>query len=142
MALTVDGCVSSLIGFGYEFNLREDGAVSVKQPAKRNPLAAEMMAYLALHKEEVRVAVHARQAFQTEIPVAPPDAVGDMNALPVVLPEPDAGGWVKLEGVPPDVAFAAGALIKQGKAELIGQVIYRRISNVFDLTYKVLEVGK
>lgn len=136
MALTVDGCVSSLVEMGYVFSRRDDGSVAVKQPAKRNPLAAEMMAYLALHKEEVRAVVQAREAVQTQLPV---DLGRDMSVLPIKLPEPDAGGWVVLEGVPPMVAFAAGDLIKQGKAELIGKVIYRRRSNVFDLTYKLLE---
>ena len=139
VALTVDGCISALVDLDYVFSLREDGAVTVKQPAKRNPRAAEMMAYLALHKEEVRAVVQARETVQTQLPV---DPGGDMDVIPIKLPEPDAGGWVVLEGVPPMVAFAAGDLINQGKAELIGKVIYRRISNVFDLTYKVLEVGK
>lgn len=125
MALTVEGCVANLVGMGYVFTWREDGSVSVKQPAKRNPRAAEMMAYLALHKEAVRAAVRDREEVQTQISISP---------------APDAGGWIVLEGVAPEVAFTAGALIKAGKAELIGKVIYRRRSNVFDLTYKLLEV--
>ena len=56
-----------------------------------------------------------------------------------VLPEPDADGIVRLVRVPPEVAFAAGELINDGKAELIGNVIYRRLSNVFDVTYRVFE---
>jgi len=60
---------------------------------------------------------------------------GDQN----VLPEPDAEGIVRLVGVPPEVAFAAGDLINDGKAVLIGKVIYRRLSNVFDVTYRVVE---
>ena len=60
-------------------------------------------------------------------------------ASPVVLPEPDADGIVRLVRVSPEVAFAAGDLINDGKAELIGNVIYRRLSNVFDVTYRVFE---
>jgi hypothetical protein len=60
-------------------------------------------------------------------------------ACAAALPEPDADGIVRLVRVPPEVAFAAGDLINDGKAELIGQVIYRRISNVFDVTYRVFE---
>ncbi len=60
-------------------------------------------------------------------------------ASPVVLPEPDADGIVRLVRVSPEVAFAAGDLINDGKAELIGKVIYRRLSNVFDVTYRVFE---
>ena len=56
-----------------------------------------------------------------------------------VLPEPDADGIVRLVRVPPEVAFAAGELINDGKAELIENVIYRRLSNVFDVTYRVFE---
>jgi hypothetical protein len=123
----VEGCVSALADLGYVFSRREDGSVAVKQPAQRNPRAAEMMAYLALHKEEVRAVVRDREEVQMQL---------------TMKPEPDAGGWIVLEGVTPEVAFAAGELIKQGKAELIGRVIYRRRSNVFDLTYKMLEVGK
>jgi hypothetical protein len=61
-----------------------------------------------------------------------PDAGG------VVLPEPEADGVVRLVRVSPEVAFAAGDLINDGKAELIGNVIYRRLSNVFDVTYRVV----
>jgi hypothetical protein len=60
-------------------------------------------------------------------------------ASAAALPEPDADGIVRLIRVPPEVAFAAGDLINDGKAELIGQVIYMRISNVFDVTYRVVE---
>ena len=163
MGLTVEGCVSSLVEMGYVFSRRDDGVVTVKQPAKRNPRAAEMMAYLALHKEEVRAVVRARDEVQMRIPVAP-DVVIDAEAPPdwdqrvinsdldspervdqiraavgVTLPEPDADGIVRLVRVPPEVAFLAGDLINDGKAELIGNVIYRRISNVFDVTYRVVE---
>ncbi len=105
--------------------------MTVTQPAKRDPRAAEMMAYLRLHKDEVRAAVRAREGEQVRLPVEP-DAGG------VVLPEPDADGVVRLVRVSPEVAFAAGDLINDGKAELIGNVIYRRLSNVFDVTYRVV----
>ena len=65
------------------------------------------------------------------------DQIGAASA--VVLPEPDADGIVRLVRVSPEVAFAAGDLINDGKAELIGKVIYRRLSNVFDVTYRVFE---
>ena len=158
MALTVDVCIGALIGMGYEFNLKADGTAGVRQPAKRNPLAAEMMSYLALHKEEVRVVVRARQEVQTQLliePVAggaqedqtvinetldrPDEADQILHANPILLPEPDVDGIVRLVRVSPEVAFAAGDLINDGKAELIGKVIYRRISNVFDVTYRVFE---
>jgi len=163
MALTVDGCVSALVEMGYVFSRREDGSVAVKQPAKRNPRAAEMMAYLALHKEEVRAVVRAREEVQMRLSAVPTVVVGaeaqpdeDQRVInkPLdmadgldqiraadgsVLPEPDADGIVRLVRVPPEVAFAAGDLISDGKAELIGNVIYRRRSNVFDLTYRVFE---
>jgi len=184
VALTVDECIGALNGLGYEFSLRDDGSVSVKQPAKRNPRAAEMMNYLALHKEDVRVAV--RDWGQRSIlPETPPaqvvnpavaaqqagapvdDVAGDTDVLTsaepenqtvinkgldkpggfdqiraasaVVLPEADAEGIVRMVRVSPEVAFAAGDLVNDGKAELIGQVIYRRFSNVFDVTYRVVE---
>lgn len=178
----MDGCIGALNGLGYEFSLRDDGSVSVKQPAKRNPRAAEMMNYLALHKEEVRAAIRdwgQRSLLPAEAPAVNPavlaqqpgaaidDVAGDMDVLPcaapgdqrvinkgldkpggfdqiraasaVTLPEPDADGIVRLVRVSPELAFAAGDLINDGKAELIGQVIYRRLSNVFDVTYRVVE---
>ena len=71
------------------------------------------------------------------------DNPGGFDQIPAadgsVLPEPDADGVVRLVRVPPEVAFAAGELINDGKAELIGNVIYRRLSNVFDVTYRVFE---
>ena len=164
MALTVDGCVSSLVEMGYVFSRRDDGSVMVKQPAKRNPRAAEMMAYLALHKEEVRAVVRSREEVQMRLSAVPTVVVGaeappdeDQRVInkPLdmadgldqiraadgsVLPEPDADGIVRLVRVPPEVVFAAGELINDGKAELIGNVIYRRLSNVFDVTYRVFEV--
>lgn len=154
MALTVDECVSALTGLGYEFSLRDDGSVSVKQPAKRNPRAAEMMAYLALHKEEVRAAVRdwgQRSLLPAEAPAQEDQGVINETldmpvrfdqtpaASAVMLPEPDADGIVRLVRVSPEIAFAAGELINDGKAELIGNVIYRRLSNVFDVTYRVVE---
>lgn len=73
----------------------------------------------------------------------PLDMVGGLDQIRAadgsVLPEPDADGIVRLVRVPPEVAFAAGELINDGKAELIGNVIYRRLSNVFDVTYRVFE---
>lgn len=169
MAFTVDGCIGALTGMGYEFSLRNDGSVSVKQPAKRNPRAAEMMNYLALHKEEVRVAVRdwgqrallpavnpAVEAAKAGNAIDDEPAPGDQRVVnkgldkpggfdqiraanPVLLPEPDAEGIVRLVRVSPELAFAAGELINDGKAELIGNVIYRRLSNVFDVTYRVVE---
>ena len=126
MALTVPGCVDALVGMGYTFEPREDGTVSVRQPAQRDPRGAAMMDYLRLHKDELREVVRARQAVQISMSERP---------------KPDAGGWVVLEGVTPEVAFPVGDLIDDGKAELIGKVIYHRKTGLFDLTYKLLEVG-
>jgi len=161
MDFTVEGCVSSLVEMGYVFTRREDGSVSVRQPAKREPRAAAMMNFLAKHKEEVREVVRAREEVQMRLSVVPGlvDEGSDEKDQEVimktldnaegldqiraadgsVLPEPDAAGIVRLVRVPPEVAFAAGDLISDGKAELIGNVIYRRRSNVFDLTYRVFE---
>lgn len=175
MALTVDGCIGALADMGYEFSLKDDGSASVRQPAKRNPRAAEMMNYLALHKEEVRIAVR-EWGQRPLLPADPPapavnpavaaqqpgnaiddePAPGDQTVINkgldkpggfdqiragtgFLLPEPDAEGIVRLVRVSPEVAFAAGDLINDGKAELIGKVIYRRLSNVFDVTYRVVE---
>ena len=160
MEFTVDGCVAALSEMGYVFTRREDGSVSVRQPAKREPRAAAMMNFLAKHKEEVREVVRAREEVQMRLIPKLVDEGSDEKDQEVivknldkaegfdqiqaadgsVLPEPDAAGIVRLVRVPPEVAFAAGDLISDGKAELIGNVIYRRRSNVFDLTYRVFEL--
>lgn len=162
MAFTVDGCVSSLIGMGYVFSLRADGSVLVKQPAKRDPRAADMMSFLALHKEEVRAVVREREGVQMRLDAlesaAGPAEMAKDDAIVIkkpldevegfdqirpadgsVLPEPDADGIVRLVRVPPEVAFAVGELISDGKAELVGKVVYRRLSGLFDVTYRVVE---
>lgn len=160
VALTVDGCISALVDLDYVFSLREDGAVTVKQPAKRNPRAAEMMAYLALHKEEVRAAVHARQAFQTEIPVEPPDAVGDMDALPSaaqddqrvinetldkpcgvdqILAANGTGEVHDLVGMNATEASSLIEFIREGRGELIGQFVYHKSTGLFDARVRFLE---
>lgn len=66
-----------------------------------------------------------------------PAVAAHAGASPAVMPEPDAGGWVVLEGVSSEMAFMAGDLINDGTAELIGKVIYHRWSGKFDLTYKL-----
>jgi hypothetical protein len=117
MALTVEGCVSTLIEMGYVFNLREDGSVVVKQPVKRNPRATEMMSFLALHKDEVRRYVRSIQPEQMQF----------------------SGEALRLTGIPPDEAFALGEAIKRGEALLVGKVIYHLPTGLFDITFIPME---
>ena len=151
MALTVDGCISSLIGMGYEFRLKDDGSASVRQPAKRNPLAAEMMNYLALHKEEVRAAVRARQAVQMQLPVDPvaDGALENQRVIKETLDKPGAADQIRaadgtgevheLVGMNSEEASSLIEFIREGKGELIGQFVYHKSTGRFDATIRFLE---
>ena len=125
MALTVGGCVSSLVEMGYSFSLRDDGSVSVKQPAKRNPRGAEMVDFLKLHKLEFRAEVKARQEVQTQLALYPKsDGTGEIH---------------ELVGMNAEEAFSLGEFIKEGRGELIGNVIYHKPSGLFDAKVRFLK---
>jgi hypothetical protein len=105
--------VSDLERRGYKFTLLDDGAVSVRQPAERDPLASEMMNFLALHKDETRRHVRSLLPVQTRI----------------------AGEALTLTGLTPDEAFPIGEAIKRGEAFLVGKVLYHQKTGLFDLTF-------
>jgi hypothetical protein len=110
---TVENCVSDLERRGYKFTLLDDGAVSVRQPAASDPRAAEMMNYLALHKDETRR--HVR------------------SLLPAQRKVMDEA--ITLTGLTPDEAFPIGEAIKRGEAFLVGRVLYHQKTGLFDLTF-------
>ena len=116
---TVENCVGELARRGYQFALLEDGAVSVRQPATRDPLAAEMMNFLTLHKEDVRRYIRAIQPTQTQI----------------------QGEAYTLAGLSPDDAFEIGEAIKRGEAFLVGKVTYHQSTGLFDLAFVPLGMG-
>lgn len=45
------------------------------------------------------------------------------------------GEVLRMTGVPPDEALALGEAIKQGRALLVGNVIYHRPTGLFDITF-------
>jgi len=105
--------VSELERKGYRFTLLSNGAVSVKQPDAYDPQAAEMMRYLALHKEETREHVREIQPLQKRT----------------------AGEVCALTGLTPDEAIDIGERIKRGEAYLIGKAVYHQSTGLFDVTF-------
>ena len=118
--LTVEKCVDDLKMMGYLFSMRSDGAVSVKQPHARDPLAVEMMNFLALHREELRQHIRDMQPEQMQL----------------------TAEVLRMTGIPPDEAFSLGEAIKQGRALLVGNVIYHRPTGLFDITFIPMEGGE
>ncbi len=45
------------------------------------------------------------------------------------------GEVLRMTGIPPDEAFVLGEAIKQGRALLVGNVIYHRPTGLFDITF-------
>ena len=113
----VEKCVSELERNGYKFSLMEDGVVSVRQPATYNPFIAEMMNFLALHKEELRRLVRSQQPKQMTL----------------------SNEVYHLSGIPPDEAFPLAEAVKRGEALLVGKVIFHRSTGLFDITFIPLE---
>ena len=118
MAFTIDGCASTLMGMGYAFSLRDDGAVLVNQPARRDPRAADMVWYLTQHKDELRQYVRRIQPEQMQM----------------------AGEAFHLSGIPPDEALALGEAIQRGEVLLVGKVIYHRPTGLYDITFIPLDL--
>ena len=61
-----------------------------------------------------------------------------MEAVDALQREPSAE-VLHMTGIPPDEALALGEAIKQGRALLVGNVIYHRPTGLFDITFIPLE---
>ena len=113
--LTVEKCVSELQRRGYTFSMEHTYVVSVKQPKKYDPMAAEMIRFLALNRDEVRQYVRGLQR------------------------ERLIGGTYRLTSLPPEEGLALAEAIKRGETLMIGDAVYHESTGLFDITFVPLE---